>query len=114
MPLKELESGKIFRVGAGFDMSSRTELTLTFTDPDGTEITKTQTGGEVTLGTGPVTDPDLGSLSANEYVEYEIETGFLTPSGTWKVKLTYTNTTPDPDDVFIGECATFTVASATC
>jgi adenosylmethionine-8-amino-7-oxononanoate aminotransferase len=116
--LKIGEEGKVIRVAASFDMSSYTELTLTFTLPDDTTVTKTQTGGEVTLGTG-VTDPDLGVLAANEYVEYATETGFLSQSGSvanddaWKVYLTYTNTTPTPDDVFIGDCASFDV-SAIC
>lgn len=114
MSLKVGETGKTMRVAAGFDMSSNTELTLTFTLPDSSTVTKTKSGGEVSLGTSAVTDPDLGSLNANEYVEYEIESGFLSQSGTWKVSLTYTNTSPTPDDVFIGECATFTVSSATC
>jgi hypothetical protein len=114
MSLTVGEVGKTFRVAAGFDMSSFTELTLTFTKPDLTTSVKTQTGGEVTLGAG-VTDPDLGVLAANTYVEYEIETGFLDQSGDatddnpWKVYLTYTNTTPTPDDVFIGTCTAFTV-----
>ena len=110
------ETGKVIRVAAGFDMSSFTELTLTFTKPDLTTSIKTQTGGEVTLGAG-VTDPDLGVLAANEYVEYEVEAGFLDQDGLktddnpWKVYLTYTNTTPTPDDIFIGTCNPFTVAA---
>lgn len=111
------ESGKLHRVNAGFDLSSRTDLSLTYTKPDGTVVTKTELGGEVSLGISPVVDPDLGSLSANEYVEYEIEPGFLdqanTSTASWKVYLTYTNTTPTPDDVFIGDCSTFTV-NAVC
>lgn len=114
MSLKVGETGKILRVAAGFDMSSNTELTLTFTLPDDTTVTKTKTGGEVVLGTSNVTDPDLGDLLANEYVEYEVEVGFLSQAGTWKVNLTYTNATPTPDDTYIGECATFTVSAGTC
>lgn len=116
MSLTVGEVGKIIRVAAGFDMSSFTELTLTFTKPDLTTSVKTQTGGEVTLGAG-VTDPDLGVLAANEYVEYEAEALFLDQAGDktdtdpWKVYLTYTNTTPDPDDIFIGTCNPFTVAA---
>jgi len=112
MSLKISETGKTFRVAAGFDLSSNTELTLTFTLPDDTTVTKTKP--EVTLGTSNITDPDLGALLANEYVEYEIEVGFLSQSGEWKVNLTYTNTSPTPDDNYIGECATFTVDSGTC
>jgi len=110
--LKISETGKTFRVAAGFDLSSNTELTLTFTLPDDTTTTKTKP--EVILGTSNITDPDLGALLANEYVEYEIEVGFLSQSGEWKVNLTYTNTSPTPDDNYIGECATFTVDSGTC
>lgn len=113
MALKLGEAGKIIRVAASFDMSSNTELTLTFTLPDATIITKNKTGSEVVLGVVPVTDTDLGNLLANEYVEYDIESGFLSQTGTWKVYLTYTDTAVDPDDSFIGDCATFTV-SAIC
>ena len=73
-------------------MSSNTELTLTFTKPGGTTVTKTKTGGQVTLGTGAVTDDELGALLANQYVEYKIEPLFLDTAGTWSVYLTYTNT----------------------
>ena len=112
MSLKLNETGKILRVAAGFDMSSNTELTLNFTLPDETTATKTSSDG-VVLGAG-VTDPDLGVLAANEYIEYPIETGFLNQAGDWQVSLTYTNTTPTPDDVYIGDCATFTVVDSVC
>ena len=109
MGFRLLESGKNLNVNAGFDMSSNTELTLTFTKPDGTtQVTKTTADG-VALGAGE-TDPDLGVLTANEYVTYPIEAGFLDTAGTWQVDLTYTNTASTPDDVFIGECASFTVS----
>lgn len=101
------DQGKAFRVNAGFDMSSNTELTLTFTDPDGTEITKTTADG-VIIGTG-VTDDDLGVLTANEYVEYPLEAGFLSKSAEWCVYLTYINTASTPDDIYNGAPATFTV-----
>jgi len=109
MTLRVGESGKIIRVAAGFDMSSFTELTLLFTKPSAATSSKTQTGGEVSLGSVAVTDDDLGELAANEYVEYDIEAGFLDEAGDWTVYLTYTNTTPNPDDVFIGATASFTV-----
>ena len=114
MSLKVGESGanKIIRVAAGFDLSSNTELTLDFTLPDDTTSQKLTADG-VVLGAG-VTDPDLGSLAANEYVDYPVEAGFLSQAGEWEVKLTYTNTTSNPDDIFIGDCVTFPVGSATC
>jgi len=116
MTLKVGESGetKIIRVAGGFDMSSNTELTLIFTLPDNTTVTKTKTGGEVTLGTSNITDKDLGALLANEYVEYKVEPGFLTQKSIWKVILNYTNTASTPDDEFIGGCAEFTVYAGSC
>lgn len=107
------ETGRLHRVNAGFDLPTRTELTLTYTKPDGSTVIKTETGGEVALGIVNVTDPDLGNLLANKYVEYEIEAGFLdqanTSTSSWKVYLTYINTAPTPDDIFIGDCSTFAV-----
>lgn len=115
MSLTVGEVGKIIRIATGFDLSSFTELTVVFTKPDLTTSTKTQTGGEITLGTGNVTDADLGALLANQYVEYVIEVGFLDQAGDsadtnpWKQYLTYTNTVSTPDDIFIGSCNPFTV-----
>jgi hypothetical protein len=46
---------------------------------------------------------------------YTIETGFLDEAANyddkdhWDVYGVYTDTVPDPDDVYIGECAPFTV-----
>lgn len=104
------ETGRTLRVNAGFDMSSNTELSLIFCKPDGTSVTKTSADG-VTLGTVAVVDSDLGSLTANQYVTYEIESGLITTAdaGQWAVQVLYTNTTPDPDDNLYGEIAYFTV-----
>lgn len=111
MALRQGETGKTIRVKGGFDMSSNTALQLTFYKPSGTIVTKTKAASQVTLGTGAVTDDDLGALSANTYVEYDTESGFADEAGTWRVYLTYTNTTPTPDDVFIGATSTFTVTA---
>ena len=112
MSLDKDEIGKVIRVAAGYDMSSNTELTLDFTLPDNTIVQKLSADG-VVLGAG-VTDLTLGVLAANEYVEYTTESGFLSQSGDWKVILTYTNTTPTPDQVYIGACAEFTVGTGKC
>lgn len=102
------DSGKTLRVNAGFDMSSYTELSLVFTKPDNTTVTKTTTDG-VTLGTTTITDDDLGSLTANQYVYYDFEVGVLDTAGRWCVHLIYTNTGASPNDVFNGAPAHFTV-----
>lgn len=113
MPLRDGEEGKIFRVHGLIDMSQNTELTLSFRQPDGQTITKTKTGGDVTLGTVDVNDPDLGLLLANYYVEYFIEPGFLI-AGDWCVYITYTNTTAVPDQTYVGASAEFTVDAIGC
>jgi len=98
------DEGSIIRVAGDFDMSSNTDLILTFTDPDGVTFTKTKGGGEVTLGTSLVVDPVLGSLAANTYVEYIIEsTSPFAVGYPWAVLLTYVNTTPTPDVRISGE-----------
>lgn len=60
------------------DLSSATNLILTFTTPTGSEIVKA----------GSLGVSDKGSLAANEYVRYTVEDGFLDQSGLWKVQLT--------------------------
>jgi len=102
------DTGKTLRVGTGYDMSSYTELSLVFTKPDGTVVTKTTSDG-VALGGVAVTDPDIGALSANEYITYDIEPGLLDVGGRWCVHVIYTNTTATPDDIFYGAPARFTV-----
>jgi hypothetical protein len=104
------ESGRKLRVNAGFDMSAYTELSLIFCKPDGTAVTKTTADG-VTLGASAVTDPDLGALVADQYVEYDIEVGLITSSdaGQWQVQLKYTDTSVEPDDNLFGSVAYFTV-----
>lgn len=104
------DTGKRIRVNADFDMSSNTELSLIFTKPDDTTVTKTTADG-VTLGTVAVTDDDLGSLNANEYVYYDIEASLIDTSGLWKLYLKYENTSANPDDIFFGSTSKFTVKS---
>jgi hypothetical protein len=109
------ESGKPFYIATGVDMSANTELEAVFTKPGGTIVTKTKTGGEVVLGTSPGTFPGVGAVLANEYMIYTIEPLFLDEAAAyddknhWMVYGKYTDTVPDPDDVYIGECAAFTV-----
>ena len=91
-------------------MSSYTELSLIFCKPDGTSVTKTTADG-VAIGAVAVTDDDLGALTANEYVTYDIESGLITSAdaGQWAVQVLYTNTTPTPDDNLYGTIAYFEV-----
>ena len=106
MTLKVGEIGKIIRVGCGFDLSANTELTLTFTKPDASILTKTKT-------TDGVSAPGVagGDYLANEYMEYDFASGDLDQAGRWFVKATYNDATPK---TFIGGCVEFTVLPATC
>jgi len=113
------ESGKNFYAAMSVDMSTNTELEITFIKPDGTEVTKTQTASEVALGGVGVTfdDPDGSPITAlaNEYLIYDIEPAFLDQSGSransdpWKAYGTYTDTGASPNKVIIGLCVEFDV-----
>lgn len=106
------DTGKTFRLNTGFDMSGNTELSMVFTKPNGAQITKTSANG-VVIGGVQVVDDDLGTLAANEYMEYPIESGLLDSPGEWQVYAIYTNTNATPDDVYHGVPATFTVNART-
>lgn len=105
--VKQNESGFILRVSACFDMSSNTEISLVIRKPDGSKLTKTRTGGEVTLGAVNVTDDDLGALLANQYVEYSVETGVLNLVGDYSVELKYENS--GSNEVLYGDTVTLEV-----
>lgn len=107
MAIKTGENGRIVRVSSLFDMSSNTELTLVFRKPDGVKVTKTKTGGEVTLGTVQVVDDTLGTLTANQYVEYILEVGLIDMVGEWAIELIYDNS--GANEKFYGETVTFDV-----
>lgn len=112
MSLKVGEIGKTIRVDNDFDLSFNTELTLTFTKPDGTTLTKTKTSDGVSAPGVEVTDPVTGEVfAASQYMEYDFSSGDLDQSGRWFVKSTYTDATPK---TFIGDCAEFTVLPASC
>jgi len=83
MSLTATEVGKVFRYATAFNMSSSTALSLKFTHADGT--TFTVSNPDVTAPAVGITDPDLGSLNASEYMEY-ITTGTdFNKGGTWNV-----------------------------
>lgn len=110
-PLFVEETGRTLRLNAAFDMTLNTELSIIFCKPGGTNIVKTSADG-VVLGTVGITDPDLGVLSANEYVEYPIEETLITDNdaGVWSTQLLYTNTGTSPDTNIYGTVAYFTVS----
>ena len=109
MAIKVGESNKAFRYATSFDMSSSTALSLKFADPSGTTSTIDSSGGRVTAPAVGVTDADLGSLTASEYMEFDVLATDFTTAGSWTVYGTYTDTATTPDSIYIGDTATFTV-----
>ena len=105
------EAYKLIRYAAGYDMSSNTELSIDFEAPKnsgGTDFVVAKADG-VTLGTGAVTDVFLGSLSANEYVDYRCLSTDFDAAGEWSARLTYTDSATTPTSIFIGSQVAFTV-----
>ena len=107
MAIKQNATGRVLRVSALFDMSSNTELTLIIRKPDGVKISKTRTGGSITLGAVQVVDADLGTLNANEYIEYVIESGILDLVGEYTLELIYHNS--GANEKLYGETVTLDV-----
>ena len=113
MAMKVAEGNKPFRYATAFNMSSSTGLELKFTSPI-TQTVTTLTNLTTPAVTAPavaVADPDLGALSASEYMEFDTLVSTFTEVGTWKVCGTYTNTGTSPDSVFIGGEETFPVSA---
>ena len=82
--MKVGEYGIGFRFGVGFDLSTATALTLTFTKPDETTLVVTNPTVEV----GSVdASTDLGTFSANEYVRYTFAQGDVDQAGEWRAVL---------------------------
>ena len=98
--ISSTDEGNIIRVPGDFDMSPRTDLILTFTNPnDGATFVKSELiGGKVTLGTIEVFDENIKeTLPANEYVEYIIETPLPFEIGfPWLALLTYVKDNASP------------------
>lgn len=97
------EYGVVFQFGTSFDMSGSTALSLAFTKPDGTVLTKTNPA--VTVGSVQITTP-LGTFAVHQYVLYTFAAGDVTLAGTWKVRLTYTDATPQQ---LISDIGSFTI-----
>lgn len=96
------EHGIIFRLSTGFDMSGMTSLSLAFTKPGGTTLTKTNPS--VTVGSGNVSTT-LGQFLDKKYVNYTFANGDVTEAGLWSVRLTYV----DASLRLISNAATFTI-----
>ena len=105
MSLRLGEYGKIIRLNAKLNLSNNTDLKLYFTKPDGSVLTKASIDG-VTAPPVDYEDPTLGTFLASEYFEYEFASGDIDQVGQWSV---YGEYIENPDKLFCGDPATFTV-----
>lgn len=80
------EYGLNYRLNTNYDMSAFTGLSLAFTRPDGTVITKTSPSVAVV---GTDLDTPLGTFAANHHIVYTFVDGDLTLIGDYSVRLTY-------------------------
>lgn len=92
--------GGYIRVGVDEDISSASSFVMEFTAPSGTSVAK-----RGTLGITGITGID--GLTANQYVNYQVEENFLLEPGTWEVKLIVnypsSRRSIDPVEFSIGE-----------
>lgn len=110
MTIRVGESGKPIRYWCKIDMRSYTLLTLTFTKPDGSTFQRTSGGTPpVSLGQITVNDHDLGRINRYEYMEYTCQATDFDQPGTWTLQGKYTDTSVEPDDIFIGPATEFEV-----
>lgn len=99
------EYGISFHLNVNFNISAFTALSLVFTRPSGTLITRTN--GDVTVPASPLVTSDLGTFAANEYAKYVFQNGDISEAGTYSVRLTYT----DASKLLKSDTATFTVSA---
>lgn len=89
--LNKGEYGQKLYVNMEQDVSSATGLTFILEPQGGKKLEKTS---DIAVGTTNITDGDQ-DLIANEYLEYTVQDGDLTYTGTWRIKgeclLTSTN-----------------------
>ena len=84
--MRKGEYGVRYVLGTSFNMASNTALSLVFTKPDGTTLTKTNPN--VTIANtpyAPTTTPSLGTFAANTYFLYTFVNGDVDQSGDWTV-----------------------------
>lgn len=71
------EYGQVLRFNVKEDISSATTLEVILRDPEREESTVTATLGVLEVTT------DIGTFSANEYVEYTLQDGDIDDDGWW-------------------------------
>lgn len=88
--MRKDEYGITFRMGAAWNMSGNTSLTINFTKPDNTTLSVASPN--VVLGSTQYDAGRSGIFKANEYAEYTTQGGDIDQSGKWKAELIYQDT----------------------
>lgn len=109
MSIKVGEIGQLFTYATYFDLSANTELTITFTSPEGVETVIDDS--RITAPAAPYDDPTLGMLAASTYMQFTTLSTDFTESGEWTVYGTYEDATPR---LLYGDCAKFDVLPVNC
>ena len=108
MGIKSGEIGKIININASFDLTSNTDLKLSFLKPDLSTLEKDKAGGVSAPGVD-FTDPITGDVfNAGEYFSYTVISGDIDQTGVWRVHGTYIDATPKN---FCGDTVSFDVGS---
>lgn len=85
------EWGVAFLFSTGFDMSSFTSISITFTKPDATTLVVTNP--DVTVPNFDIVTTD-GTFLANKYCKYIFQNGDVNLAGAWSAIVTYNDATP--------------------
>ena len=96
------ETGRTIRLNTGFDMSFNTDVKIMFVQPDGQTIEKGSADG-VQVMQQAVTDPVLGELAPNQYVEFEATPDLFQVPGIWRMYVEYENHNLTPAENIYGE-----------
>jgi hypothetical protein len=101
------EWGVFFRFSTGFDLTGFSALSLVFTKPDGTVVTKTNP--DVTAPNVDVTTTE-GLFPAGTYAQYTFQPGDVDQAGVWCVYATY----DDGSQHLIADVQHFTISANSC
>jgi len=107
MSTKVGEIGRDIFIGTGFNLSAATELTIRFTNPDGTVKFDRDSSDGVTAPPADSPDiPDIGVFIGNTYMKYTTVAADFDAGGPgdWVVCVNYQDATPksyDGDDTIL-------------
>lgn len=105
MAVKQKEVGKTVNLFTGFDLSSKTSMTIDTVSPAG--VTATIIDARISFNATPVVDPVLGTAAANTYMQFTtLATDFL-EVGDYTLCGTYNDTVAT--QVFFADIATLAV-----